>query len=77
MSWTLFNDWFEFKKEALESKDYSLYQWFLDEAKKEFTKLYIDLKKPKFKQFVREILRLVTSEMEKVKLKLGEKEVPF
>ena len=69
--------WLQLKKEAKETKDWSMYKWFLLETKKMFSKLYAESKWEPMQEFLAKVIKTTTCEIKEIDIKYKESELPF
>ena len=69
--------WLDLKREAIKSKDYTLYNWFLKETKKEFSKLYVKVTKPLLISLVELVLKIATCEIKENIIKYKKIKISF
>lgn len=73
----LFDQWVKFKQKAIETDDYTMYNFFLKQLKKQFSQLYVNLEGKPMGEFVGEIIQLASCEMRENVIKYKDDKIPF
>lgn len=61
--------WLRYRKEAIESDDYSFYKVFVEEIYKDYVKLYAEVKMPEAVSLVETVLKIATCELQVISIK--------
>ena len=62
-------EWVELKKKAVETQDFSFYEWFLKELRSQVSKKYSQIKNEKLRELYERIIVLASCELRQIVIK--------